>query len=290
MKQNKKAIILFLLLIFSIFIDLSVTAETNPDLSKEKLYSGSPKKDPILASSISWYIPGGGQFYSGNFKKGMFFLTTETALFITTLGLVTNYSYDIGNGFLVDAKTDVTLKDKQLAWGLGGLLLGLHIYNIVDAYKTAKNYNDKIDKEIMDQNLRYVYQDRKDPFIAGILSWKMPGLGQVYTKKYYKGSKFMLGSIILKAWGFYLYQDLEEKYGEKSFGITWKELSKNDKNLVLTYGVFYLTFEIVNIFDAIHASKEYNAKQKRLLSNRIVGNVVLDEKSKQLKLVYTWKF
>ncbi len=56
-------------------------------LSKQKLYSGSPKKDPILASSISWYIPGGGQFYSGNFKKGIFFLTTEAALFITILML-----------------------------------------------------------------------------------------------------------------------------------------------------------------------------------------------------------
>lgn len=100
----------------------------------------------------------------------------------------------------------------------------------------------------------------------------------------------MLGSIVLKIWGFYIYQDLEEKYGEKTFGITWKELSNNDKNLVLTYGIFYVTFEVINIFDAINCSKEYNDKQKRLLSNRIVESIVVDEKSKRLKLVYTWDF
>ncbi|HDS09477.1 MAG TPA: hypothetical protein ENN73_04550, partial [Firmicutes bacterium] len=159
---------------------LSSAEEPEPEV-KTKIYTGEPKKDPILASSISWYIPGGGQFYSGKYLKGSIFLITEAGLFVTALGLVSNYSYDIGNGFLVDAKRDVSLKDKQLAWGLGTLLLGIHVYNIVDAYKTAKNFNHSIDSELQKNQLQYMYSERKDPFIAGLLSWKMPGLGQIYT-------------------------------------------------------------------------------------------------------------
>ncbi|MBU1075870.1 MAG: hypothetical protein KKH98_01165, partial [Spirochaetes bacterium] len=38
-----------------------------------------------------------------------------------------------------------------------------------------------------------VYSDsfqRKDPILAGVLSWYMPGLGQFYAGKYLKGSIF----------------------------------------------------------------------------------------------------
>ena len=131
-KRSIKLIVVTIILI--LVFNLLIFAEDGAILKEDRLYRGDPKKDPILASSISWYIPGGGQFYAGNYKKGLLFLTLEASLFIYTLGLVTDYSYDLGNGFLMDAKNDVSTKDKELAWSLGTVLLGLHIYNIVDAY------------------------------------------------------------------------------------------------------------------------------------------------------------
>ena len=101
----------------------------------------------------------------------------------------------------------------------------------------------------------------------------------------------MLGSFILKAWGIYLYQDLEEKYDKESTGLTWKELEENDKNLVITYGIFYLSFELINILDAINATNEYNEKQQRILNaSRPEHNLTLDPETAQLKYTYTWKF
>ncbi|MDD3627520.1 MAG: hypothetical protein PHV06_09390 [bacterium] len=288
-KINSLFLLLTMLIVF-LSSNAFTSAETFTGEKPIKFYHGAPKKDPILASSISWYIPGGGQFYSENYLKGSIFLLVEAGLFVTTLGLITNYSYDLGNGFLVDAKHDVSLEDKQLAWGLGTLLLGLHIYNIVDAYHTAKRFNNSIDSELMENNLQYIYSDRKDPFIAGLLSWKMPGLGQIYTKEYNKGSKFMLGSIALKMWGFYLYQDLEDKYDPDSLGITWKELSENDKNLIITYGLFYISFELINIFDSINCAKEYNKKQEGFFSKYSGSNIAYDPEKESFKLVYSWKF
>ena len=280
-----------LTLFMLLFIFLIPFAEDKPaKKDTQKFYTGQPKKDPILASSISWYIPGGGQFYSEKYTRGTIFLVTEAGLFIYSLSLVADYSYDLGNGFLMDPKSDVTKKDKQLAWGLGTVLAGIHLYNIIDAYHSAKNFNNSVNRKLKKKNQRYIYLDRKDPFVAGLLSWKMPGLGQIYNKEYYKGSKFILGSLILKTWGIYIYQDLAAKYKESDSGISWQTLEENDKNLILTYGIFYFTFELINILDAVNQAKKYNRYQRALYDKKLEEVFSMGMDSNHLQLKFTWKF
>lgn len=111
------------------------------------------KKDPIFAGMLSWYMPGLGQYYSGEYVKGTVFLVTEYALAIGSILYFMDFDFAAGDGsgfsIRIDAKrTDlgvISTSRKNVFIGLMSLLAVMHLYNISDAVVTARNYNTALD-------------------------------------------------------------------------------------------------------------------------------------------------
>ena len=103
------------------------------------------------------------------------------------------------------------------------------------------------------------FAEYKDPFLAGLLSWIMPGTGQIYAKSYSKGSIFVLGDIIDKALFVNLMLYLNNKYKEMPGGVvSWPALSVQDRIFLLSYFSLSMGFKIYNSLDAVHVAKFYN--------------------------------
>ncbi len=108
------------------------------------------------------------------------------------------------------------------------------------------------------------FTSRKDPFLAGILSSVMPGVGQIYSEEYTKGSLVILGDFIGKASLITVIVSLTTKYSSSSNdSVSWERLSGGDKALLLSVAITYLGFYIWNIIDAVESANDYNAKYLR---------------------------
>lgn len=113
------------------------------------------KKDPIFAGMLSWYVPGLGQYYSGEVGKGTFFLVTETGLTVTALFYFLNFDFSAGNGggFRINAdakRTDlggVETSRRNIFIGMMTAVFALHLYNISDAVSSAKEFNLRLEKK-----------------------------------------------------------------------------------------------------------------------------------------------
>lgn len=86
---------------------------------------------PTTASMLSFFIPGVGQFYNREVWKGATFVIVIFILFVVTISL-TLAKVKFGGSFGVMASVT------------GALWLIFWIYNIYDAYKTAKKINFQI--------------------------------------------------------------------------------------------------------------------------------------------------
>jgi len=114
-------------------------------------------KDPGTAALLSAIVPGSGQIYAGRPEKGILFLTSEVALFT-----VAGFYFD--RAVYYDAKSDrfdrfydeyseslLTYEEgydkarEKRTLGTVFVLsgLGVHLWNILDAANTAKNYNKR---------------------------------------------------------------------------------------------------------------------------------------------------
>lgn len=111
-----------------------------------------------------------------------------------------------------------------------------------------------------------VYYDEKDPFVAGLLSATMLGLGQFYVKQYTKGSIFVLLDLVQKGMLIWMVSALNERYtardGSDSI-VEWKELTDGDQALVLGFVAFYFGTRLYSIVDAMSGAADYN-RQSRL--------------------------
>ncbi len=113
------------------------------------------KKDPLFAGILSMYMPGLGQYYSGELAKGTAFLMTEYTLLLGSLLYFLDFNFSAGgdSGFNlgVDAKrTDlgvVSTERKNVFMGMISVLLIIHAYNISDAVQSTKNYNAWLEEE-----------------------------------------------------------------------------------------------------------------------------------------------
>ena len=102
------------------------------------------KKSPWLSGFFSWFIPGLGQFYNGEHRKGWIDLGTGiggyVAMFTGGILMTTSESYDYSTGIY-------TVNDAQyipgliLALGGMGVLLANHVHTIADAFKSSKRIN-----------------------------------------------------------------------------------------------------------------------------------------------------
>jgi len=130
-------------------------------------------KEPWLAASLSWLLPGLGHIYSKVYSRGVSLFIF--AVFILIFGLFTWFS----------PRTAVIFSS------LLGLISNiiLPIYASIDAFKMTRKYNtDDFERE---RTLG------KDPWLAVFLSIILPGLGHFYIRKRIFGILFLLSFVVL---------------------------------------------------------------------------------------------
>ena len=107
---------------------------------------------------------------------------------------------------------------------------------------------------------------RKDPLLAGVLSWYMPGLGQFYAEEYLKGSIFWLVENGLLVSAILVVADIHFSMNKDiGFQFTIKlkdEITPKQERIGLSLGIAYLLFHIYNVVDAIQTAKIYNLEHK----------------------------
>lgn len=101
--------------------------------------------------------------------------------------------------------------------------------------------------------------ERKDPFIAGLLSWAWPGLGQFYTQEYAKGSFYLLSDMVQKGLSVYLLFYYSDKYSASGSGIVrWDDMSSQDRGVVISYLFSVLLLKVICVVDAVNSAEKYN--------------------------------
>jgi hypothetical protein len=122
-----------------------------------------------------------------------------------------------------------------------------------DATVISATGNETSDSFLIDE------PERKDPFIAGLLSWSWNGLGQFYTQNYTRGSFFLAADIAQKGlliYGIFYYSD---KYsGDDGNIVKWKNISNRDKSIIIGYLFSMLLLKIACVVDAVSSAEEYN--------------------------------
>ncbi len=112
------------------------------------------KRDPIFAGMLSWYVPGLGQYYSGQYVKGTVFLVTEYSIVIGALFYFMNFDFSAGSGSGVSLKVDARRTDlgvvetsrRNVFIGLMAVAGVLHLYNVSDAVMSARDFNQSLDR------------------------------------------------------------------------------------------------------------------------------------------------
>ncbi|MCX7677650.1 MAG: hypothetical protein N2316_00360 [Spirochaetes bacterium] len=101
--------------------------------------------------------------------------------------------------------------------------------------------------------------ERKDPFLAGLLSWSWNGLGQFYTQNYGRGSLFLMMDIFQKGllvYGLFYYTDKYAASDEEV--VRWNDISKKDRSIIIGYLFSIIFIKVLCVIDAVHSAETYN--------------------------------
>ncbi|HEY3420980.1 MAG TPA: TM2 domain-containing protein [Methanomassiliicoccales archaeon] len=96
---------------------------------------GYPRKSGAIAVILSFFFAGLGQLYVGKIKRGIAFIVTFVILSVFSSVLTLNIDYNDINavrGLLADGTFIIVIL----------VSLGFWAYNIYDAYRQARKYND----------------------------------------------------------------------------------------------------------------------------------------------------
>ncbi len=101
--------------------------------------------------------------------------------------------------------------------------------------------------------------ERKDPFVAGLLSWSWSGLGQFYTQNYGRGSFFLMVDILQKGlfvYGLFYYT---EKYSSSDDDVVrWNDIAKRDRGIIIGYFFSLILVKALGVVDAVYSAETYN--------------------------------
>lgn len=214
------------------------------------------KKDPLFAAMLSWYIPGAGLIYSENIFKGIIYLGLEYLISFYGLASVVkiNYTWPFTFTFIPPLNPDQEDYFNLTLWGT--LFLAVHVASVIDSAITSEKYNS-----INSDRIKSI---PPSPFIASLLSWTYPGLGQFYIKDYFKGSIFMLIDFTQKL---VLYIAIYSKFFtepdvSEPFDINWSSLNDNEKIFFVSYVSIYVLNRIISAYfaykGAINSYKYYS--------------------------------
>jgi hypothetical protein len=132
-------------------------------------------KDPLLAAVFSVQAPGLGHFYCRKWLRGLAFLGAEVVCVGVAAGIiieeeVTMKDYDANGdglisyneyenwqeGTLVEDQWDKLSNGKKgAALGFAAAGIALHVWNVIDAYKTARKHNDNFFQQLQASEKNY---------------------------------------------------------------------------------------------------------------------------------------
>jgi TM2 domain-containing membrane protein YozV len=129
---------------------------------------------------------------------------------------------------------------------------------------------------------------RKDPFIAGLLSWFMMGVGQIYAQEYWKGSVFIAVSLTNKVLLVLLLSYINSKYGvsDQIVSLDWNSFDAGDKFLIVLYLAESLGLRIYNVVDAVHSAQRFNERYE----NQDAKGLSVDLDGDRLSIEYYFWF
>ncbi len=138
------------------------------------------------------------------------------------------------------------------------------------------------------QENKNIHYQKKDPFIAGLLSSAMMGLGQFYTKDYLSGSMFVLNDFIQKGMLILLIANFSDKYtddDENDTIVEWKEINNVDRGIAIGFAAYYFGTRLYCIIDAMASAEKYNKNlEKGFAKNNMEFNYLISKNSLSISL------
>ncbi len=139
-------------------------------------------REPWLAASLSWVLPGAGHLYGRLWMAGIALILLQVVLSVGTIAI------------LIDSRVPLVALAPMLLCNFG-----LHIGAAAAAFRAVRRRNTTEFERMRIQ--------AKDPWLAVFLSVIIPGLGHLYLRKWIAGIAFILASLLLellvgkKVWG-----------------------------------------------------------------------------------------
>ncbi len=130
----------------------------------------------------------------------------------------------------------------------------------------------------------------KDPFLAGLLSWFMLGIGQIYVGDYTKGSLFIAAGFIDKIALVLLISHINTKYAPSSdeiVNLNWKSFDGSTKFLIVTYLVSSFGIRFYSVVDAVRSAHAYN---RRLYGQSKREGLSLELTPERYSFTYNFQF
>jgi len=112
----------------------------------------------------------------------------------------------------------------------------------------------------------YFFERRRDPIFAGFLSWYVPGLGQYYSGKIWKGTAFLVTEYTLLFCAIFYFLDFDFSAGNGSGFQIHADAKRTDLGVVETsrrnvfIGMLSVVFliHLYNVSDAVQSAKDFN--------------------------------
>ncbi|MEJ5361542.1 MAG: hypothetical protein WHV26_05715 [Spirochaetota bacterium] len=139
--------------------------------------------------------------------------------------------------------------------------------------QTKKKEVSPQELSLTDDEIKVLFEKKKDPLFAGILSFYMPGLGQFYSDEKLKGALFLVTEYTIVIGSLFYFLDFNFKAGSDSGFNLGIDAKRTDLGVISTKRkyLFYATvgtlslIHIYNIIDAVQSAGSFNTslQQKR---------------------------
>lgn len=165
----------------------------------------------------------------------------------------------------------------------------ISVFLVLFSYRIALPQEFNTDEPVLYETQEEPYPVYRDPFIAGLLSWFMMGIGQIYCREYTKGSIFIAADLADKASLILLVSYINNKYSQsdETIYVNWGAFEPGTKVLIISYFTIKFGLRFYNVIDAIQSAKEYN---QRYMSQRDDKKLSLNVDRDSFSLYYTFHF
>lgn len=132
--------------------------------------------------------------------------------------------------------------------------------------QTKKKEAPSQELSLTDDEIKVLFEKKKDPLFAGILSFYMPGLGQFYSDEKLKGALFLVTEYTIVIGSLFYFLDFNFKAGSDSGFNLGIDAKRTDLGVISTQRkyLFYATvatlslIHIYNIIDAVQSAGSFN--------------------------------